>query len=332
MHSPVFLTPWALMSLPVIFAGVAVVWLTMLRARAQRARALGFDVSRRPSAAAVCATAAVILVALAAAQPALPGSSVARTRSDAQVWVTVDTSNSMLARRSMRAATRLTQARLFSTALRGRLSDLPVGIAVMTDRVLPLLPPTSDPSIFATVVKHTVQPDTPPPHSDFRGRLATSLSLLEQVPQQDFFAHASRRVMVLITDGETQSFDAAAVSARFHAQHEQLIVVRAGTSHDQIWLNGHVDSVYAARRQVPPSVAQLVRLEGEPLYTTGQASAVAHAVRAAVGSGPMMVDGRRPVFRSLVLYLLLAALPLLVFTLAVYLGGAFTAGRRSRLA
>jgi Mg-chelatase subunit ChlD len=324
----ILLTPSALVLLPMI-AGGAVAVALWVRRRAQRARALGFTVERRPSAASVCAVAAVLLAAVAAAQPALPGTAVRMTRADAQVWVTIDTSNSMLARPSQEGSTRLSQTRAFAAALRGQLASVPVGLAAMTDRVLPLLPPTSDQSIFSTVLKHTMKPDTPPPHSDFRGLVATSLDLLQQVPQQDFFGHAKRRVMVVITDGETRGFKPAQIAASFRSQHEQLIVVRSGGARDRIWLNGHQDSRYRPQFAELGAVEQLARLEHEPLFTTRQVEAVAGAVRQALGDGPMMADGREPVYRSLAPFLLLASLPFLAFTLAVYLGGLLPARLRT---
>ena len=69
------------------------------------------------------------------AQPAILRTVSERSRDDVQVWIAVDTSNSMLAARAPGAADRLRQAREAAAVLRRRLDGLQVGLAVMTSRL-----------------------------------------------------------------------------------------------------------------------------------------------------------------------------------------------------
>jgi hypothetical protein len=91
----------------------------------------------------------------------VPHSPPERSRDDVQVWVAVDKSNSMPAAQAPGAVDRLRQARRAAVALRRRLGGLQVGLAVMTNQVLPLLPPTADENTFSAVVQGSVRPGNP---------------------------------------------------------------------------------------------------------------------------------------------------------------------------
>ena len=86
------------------------------------------------------------LVAVAAAQPVVVHQQQVRERGDAQAFFVIDTSESMAASAGPQAPTRLQRAKRLARRLQQALGDVPVGIATMTDRVLPDLMPTTDPS------------------------------------------------------------------------------------------------------------------------------------------------------------------------------------------
>ena len=90
------------------------------------------------------------LVAVAAAQPVVIHAKAFTERLDAQVFLVFDTSLSMKARSAPDAPTRLTRAKQEATALIPHLGDLPVGVATMTDRVLPNLMPTTTTALALT--------------------------------------------------------------------------------------------------------------------------------------------------------------------------------------
>jgi len=288
--------------------------------QAARARRLGFRASRMPAASCLLVIAAMLLVGLAAAQPALLRTAAERSRDDVQVWIAVDTSNSMLAARAPGAVDRLQQARQGAIALRRRLGGLRVGLAAMTNQVLPLLPPTADEDTFTAVVRGSVQPNTPEPlASDVNaGNVSTSFSNLELVPELNFYGNAKHRLLVVMSDNETNFFDPNVVKDAFASHRVGLVLVQVGSTHDRVWENGQADRSYRPQRSEERKVARLAQASaGGRLFTSGDTDAVAKRLRVLAGHGPSSAgpdDERRYVLLSP--YLLLATLPLLLHLLA----------------
>ena len=90
---------------------------------------------------AVALVTAAAFVGVAAAQPVLERSTHFQVRSDAEVYVVVDVSRSMLARPDRGSPGRMARAVSAAVEVREELSGVKVGIASMTDRVLPHLFP-----------------------------------------------------------------------------------------------------------------------------------------------------------------------------------------------
>lgn len=319
-----FLTPGAL---PVIgCALLAAAALTLMLGRqATRARRLGFQASRVPAVSGLVAIAVMLLVALAAAQPAILRAEPERSRDDVQVWIAVDTSNSMLAARAPSAVDRLRQAQQAAVALRRRLGGLQVGLAVMTGRVLPLLPPTADEDTFAAVNRSSVQPHTPKPLASeiASGNVSTSFSNLKLVPALNFYGNAKRKLFVVISDMETGYFDPDIVKRAFASHHVGLVLVQVGSAHDRVWLDGSADPTYHPQRSEAGTVARLAEASaGGRLFAIGDTGAVAERLRLLAGNGPSSsgdLTKRRYVLLSP--YLLLTALPLLIYLLAASTAG-----------
>ncbi len=103
------------------------------------------------------------LLGLAAAQPVLSGTRTQVGRQDAEAYLLFDTSRSMLAKTDPGAPDRLTRAKRLAQQLRTRLADVPVGIASLTDRMLPHLLPTLDASLFVSSLRDAVGVERPPP-------------------------------------------------------------------------------------------------------------------------------------------------------------------------
>jgi hypothetical protein len=319
-----FLTPSAFPVIGcVLLAAAAVVF--MAWRHAARARRLGFRASRVPAVSGLVAIAAMLLVALAAAQPAVLRTAPERSRDDVQVWIAVDTSNSMLAAPAPGADNRLRRARQAAVGLRRRLGGLKVGLAVMTTRVLPLLPPTADENTFAAVERGSVQPNTPEPLTleIASGNVSTSFSNLTVVPDLNFYGKAKRKLLVVISDMETGEFDTDMVKTAFASHHVGLLLVQVGSAHDRVWMNGHADPSYRPQRSEAGKVARLAEASaGGRLFTIGDTGAVAKRVRLLAGRGPSSAGGiRSSRYVLLSPYLLLAALPLLVYLLAASAAG-----------
>ena len=146
--------------------------------------------------------AAIALLGLAATQPALTRTSSLRQRRDVQAVFVLDTSRSMAAAVSPRAPTRLDRAVEAAVRLRDAVPQVEAGVVTLTDRVLPDLLPVLDREGFTGVVERAVRIESPPPRAT--GVRATSYAALADIARGNVFAPgASRRIVVLLTDGES---------------------------------------------------------------------------------------------------------------------------------
>ena len=292
------------------------------RRRGARARALGFSVSRLPHASGAVAVTALLLVALAALQPAVLRSAPQRSRDDVQVWFVIDTSNSMLASAGPGRRRRLAQAQHDALVLRRRLENLQVGLAVMTRAVLPLLPPTADADTFAAVDQALVKPNTPEsPYEAAPRGVSTGFDNLAAVPELNFYGNAKRKLLVVFSDMETTAFLPVRLQRIYAQSHVALILVRVGSTQDRLWLNGREDLSYRPKHSAARDVARLAaESAGGALFDDGDMSTVARRVHALAGSGPSSMRDAQPRYLLLAPYLLLATLPLLTYLFAFVAG------------
>jgi len=167
-------------------------------------RRLGLPAPDRSSALRpLLAAAAVALLGLAAAQPALTSAARAPARTDVQAVFVLDISRSMAAARAPDAPTRLDRAVAAAVTLRSAIADVPAGVLTLTDRVLPDLLPVPDVGGFDGVVRRAVQIESPPPRET--APRATSYSALAQIASGNVFSpSATKRIVVLLSDGESQ--------------------------------------------------------------------------------------------------------------------------------
>jgi hypothetical protein len=174
-------------------------------------RRLGLPAPERSSKVRpLLAAAAIALLGLAAAQPALTRASRPRSRTDVQALFVVDVSRSMAASRSANAPDRLDRAAAAAIKLRDAIPDVPAGVLTLTDRVLPDLLPVPDRSGFVGVVDRALQIESPPPQQT--AVRATSYSALSQIASGNAFSpDAKRRIVVLLTDGESRPVDTGTV-------------------------------------------------------------------------------------------------------------------------
>jgi hypothetical protein len=224
-----------------------------------------------------------LVLALVATQPALARQSSRHVRADAAVFVVVDVSRSMLASAAPGAPTRLQRARSLAERIRSELPDAPVGLATMTDRVLPMLFPTGDVGAFDSTVQDALKAETPPPLEV--APTATTFDSLGSLGNQGFFPAAARhRVVVLLTDGESEPFDASTVAGELG--DTSLIVVRLGGKGERVYVAGKAEAAYRPDPAAAALVAQLTAATGGRSFGPGRASAVAATVRQDFGTGP----------------------------------------------
>ncbi len=311
------LAPGALLAAPLALVPAAAV---LLRARRHRetSRMLGLAEPPLLPALVVAAGAAlaVLLLFVAAAQPALARSRPLDVRTDAELYVVLDTSRSMAAQRSPSAPTRLARAKRFAVALRADVPQIPTGVASFTDRVLPHVLPTSDESAFDTTLADAIGVDRPPPLIPDVER-ATWYALLSQLPAGHAFSpNAHRRLIVLLTDGESRGYRPSAITEALARRQTRLLLVRFWSPAERVFLHGR-DVGY---RPTPDSTEPLDRLGalsvGGRVFGAADVLATAAAARRFFGSGPtvtvFMAKGTTP----LAPWVALAALaPLLLVTL-----------------
>jgi len=316
-----FLTPEAAIAAPAALVPAVAVLLHSRRRRRVLAL-LGLapaPLARRLGIALATAAACGLLVA-AAAQPVLVRSQTRDVRTDAELYVVLDTSRSMAASASPTSPTREARAKRFAIALRSALPDIPAGVASFTDRVLPHLVPSSDAVTFESTIAQAIGVDRPPPSTPVP--LATSYSVLSQLAGTGGFApEADRRLLVLLTDGESQPYTPAEVARSLHTARTDLLVVRFWRRAERVFVRG----VSAGYVPTPSSTAPLIGLGrlsvGSRVFGEHDAPAAARAARSFFGSGSSRALVGRRTSLPLAPWLTLAALLPLGLVLGRHGGG-----------
>ncbi len=230
---------------------VGLLALLVLRSAVRRSEALcavlGLDPDRRRRTLreSLPLVAIALLLAFSAAQPVVSTRQAREGREGVEVIAVMDVTRSMLARRSPTEPTRLDRARAFSKRVRAQLTDVEFGVASITDRVLPHLFPTLGVNSFAATIDRAIGIERPPP--DRRSRRATALGALADMPRLNFFSNDSyRRILLVVTDGETLPVDLATIRTR-------LVNGRVATIFVHVWR--HDEAVFESRgdgeRRVP---------------------------------------------------------------------------------
>jgi hypothetical protein len=217
----------------------------------------------------------------------------------------------MLARRAPSEPTRLDRARGLAKRVRASIPDTRVGVASLTDRVLPHLFPSLGSNSFVSVVNKAIGIERPPP--DRRANKATAFSALGDIGRTAFFQReTARRVMVVVSDGETLPVD-------LEALRERLVEARVSTIFVQVWrgdeavfdANGERDPAYRPDRTGGRTLRRVAGALEAPVFNEGDVEGITAAVRERIGTGTLVPQGRQVVSRQLAPHALVAAfLPL----------------------
>jgi hypothetical protein len=310
-----FLTPWA-----ALLGLLGAAGLLALAAAERRSRALcrALGLVPRPSRAAVLPGLAVVLVsallALAAAQPVVATVRFGQARKDAEALVVIDISRSMLARPRPGSETRLERARAIAKDVRASLPGVPVGIASLTDRVLPHLFPTANEDAFLATLDRSVGIERPPPDRSGRGR-ATALGALGLLGTRDFFTPGTtKRVAVVITDGETRPVNIPALEGGLAAGGVTPLIVDVWGADERIFgAHGKPLAAYTADLDAPGMLESITSAIGGRMFGEGDTRGVVRAARAALGEGPMGRTDRQLQSLELAPYAVLASFVPLLF-------------------
>jgi hypothetical protein len=287
---------------------------------------------RRAAAPVLVAwVAAFGLLAAAAAQPVLRTTSTIEQRTDAQAFVVVDITRSMLAARGPDAPKRIERATDAAIEIRRLLPDVPFGAASVTNRPLAHLFPTPDADEFELVMRQAIGVNRPPGTLKVEFAVSTDLYALAAVGTENFFAaDSTRRLVFLLTDGESNPFAARRLVEELQKGGVELVTVRFWNADERIWQpDGTPEPGYRPVGIALEYLDDLAALTlGGRVFTEDEVGAAVTVARRYLGDGPVVsvpAPGRTV---SLAPYAVLAAcIPLAALLLA---GLRLPAGARAR--
>ncbi len=305
-----FLSP--LGGLLVLAAALPLAGLVLATRRVAAARTLlGLD--RPPGGAprtTIAALAAVpVLLGIAAAQPAIRAPETANVRTDAQAMFVIDTSRSMLARSAPGEPTRLARAQRAAVRLRSALDDVSAGVGTLTDRALPNLLPIADVAAFDATVERAIGIERPPPQEVNVN--ATTLAPLSELATQGYYSpSARRRLLVVMTDGESRSYDVGEVGRALRARPGvSLIVVHFWSPSERVYRSsGQPEAAYLPHEESRRELDRLAAAAGGASFDEDELAAAEARARSELGSGPTASQGIRPRTIPLAPYVAAAAL------------------------
>jgi hypothetical protein len=283
-----FLTPLA--GLFALTAAIPLAALVLMEGRTRRLRQL-FSLAapnrRELVTAAVALAILPALVAVAATQPVVIHKQTLTERIDAQVLLVFDTSLSMSARSDRHAPARLARAKQEARVLIPQLGDIPVGIATMTDRVLPNLMPTTNVGVALRTVDQSVWIDEPPPSLRYRDR-ATTLEALPPTASDNLFPPGVRhRILVVFTDGEEGALPPF-TSLESLSQQVSIppLFVHVWAPTERIYAHGRIDPNYVPDPSSSRVLTQFAGLTNGKVFREGDVKGLLDAIHAEAGSKP----------------------------------------------
>jgi len=278
-----FLTPLgALFALAAVIP-LAALLLTRRRAAAvRRAFSLGPPSKRAVAPVVVSLALLPALLGAAAAQPVVVRQQQLSQRADAQAYFVFDTSLSMAARRGLHTPSRLQRAKRLALRLAASLGDLPVGVASMTDRTLPNLLPTTDLGLIDRTVQQSIGIDRPPPSQRYSNRATTLEALLPIGDSHYYSSGATRRILVVFTDGESSRLPPNYATA-IRATAVPPFLVHVWNANEHVYLEGRVDRRYRPDPSSGSLLQQFAEVTHGRVFEENQVGSLAAAIRTSAG-------------------------------------------------
>ena len=243
--------------------------------------------SQRTTVAAIAVLA--VLVGIGAAQPVLEETTQLASRSDAQAFLILDTSRSMLAATEPGEETRFERARDAALRFRKGLAEVPFGLASLTDRVLPLVFPTADHDTFEATLRLALDVDRPASQEAEDVR-ATEFGALASVGERNFFRGAKNRLAVVFTDAETTDFNSRAVAASLSEGNVELIVVRFAKPGERVFGPEGAPEPYQPDPAGAASAERLASAVGGRAFHEDDLGDAIDSARSMIGEGPTVVS------------------------------------------
>lgn len=267
-----------------------------------------------PRQAFVAILALALLAGIGAAQPVLEERRQHSARTDAQAFFLLDTSRSMLAARAAGESTRFERAVEAARRVRDSLPELPIGIASLTDRVLPMVFPSANPDTFDRVLRYSIAVDRPASR-EANNAVASALDATVVVPERNFFRGPRRRLLVIFSDAETRGLHPRRLESQFRDSGIETILVRIGDSNERVYgPTGNIESY----RPGPGSAAAAetyAEAVGGRAFAENELDDAIDAARDAIGSGRTAPRIEASDVRPLGPFVFLAALAPLSFLL-----------------
>lgn len=238
-----------------------------------------------PYVAAIAAFAG--LVALGAAQPVIENERARTVRSDAEAFFVFDTTGSMRASAAPGTETRFERARLLGKRIRSELPELRVGVASLTDRLLPHLFPTANDHSFRDTLDRSIGVERPA--SIQRGNaLASSLDAFDGLRRSQYFAPGTRQMLLVVfTDAESRPLNVARLRRSFRSSGVATVLVRIGSGGERVFVNGVADPRYRPPPRAAAAADTFAEATGGQAFSEGELDeAIAAARRAIPGEGP----------------------------------------------
>jgi hypothetical protein len=282
-----FLTPLNALFALAAAIPLAAFWLTQSNVRRIR-RLFSLTPTRRRDLRGVVGALALLpmLVGIAAAQPVVVRHHLLGERADAQAFFIFDTSRSMSARAGRGDPTRLARSIKAAEGMLPRLGDIPVGVATMTDRVLPNLMPTPDFALVRRTLQQSVGIDRPPPSRRYPGR-ATTLQALIPIANSNLFNPGVRHpVLVVFTDGEAAPLRSSISLALIHSMQVPPFFVHVWAPSERIYLHGRTDPHYVPDGDSTRVLTEFASASHGRVFGEGSVGDLAQTIRDEVGNAP----------------------------------------------
>ncbi len=213
------------------------------------------------------------------------------------------------------SAARLDRATIAAERLRAAISEVPSGVATLTDRILPDLLPVADVGAFDATVRKAVAIEEPPPRA--LSLRATTFTPLAGVPRNGYFSPSARvRAIVLLTDGESGPFDPADIGHTLTSSHTRFLAIRFWSASESVYeASERPDPNYRPDPTGRLALASLASAADGKAFEESDLGAAAANLRSVLGRGPTRSVGRTRTTHPLAPYVaLFALLPLtLVF-------------------
>jgi hypothetical protein len=223
---------------------------------------------------------------VAAAQPVVVRHHLLGQRQDTQAFFVFDTSQSMLARTGPHGPSRLARAKKEAEEVARRLGDIPVGLAAMTDRVLPVLMPTPNYGLLRRTLIQSVGINRPPPGQIYHGR-ATTFSALYPIPTAHFYSPGvEHQILVVFTDGEAVPIHSVGYDlARAMTVHPLFVHVWATS--ERIYAHDHVDRRYRPDPTSPGALSKFADAAHGRVFGENDLRELEQTIKAEAGNSPV---------------------------------------------